>query len=777
MSYRDQSLPIKKRVSDLLSQMNVTEKISQIGSCFYYDLQTNGQLDMDKANGRLKNGIGQITRLGGASTLTPVELAKTANLLQKSLVEKTRLGIPAIIHDECCSGALSLGGSIFPQMIGLAGTFQPDLAEKMTAEIRQQLRAVGIHQGLAPVLDVARDPRWGRVEETFGEDPLLISQFGVKYIQGLQGDSLKNGVIATGKHFIGHSMSQGGLNCAPVQMGKRTLWDVCLLPFQAAIRDAKIASIMNSYPELDGEVVAASRAILTDLLRRELGFEGLIVSDYEAVSMLYTFHKVTPDKTKAAILALEAGIQVELPTVQCYTELLAEAVEAGEIKMDVIDAAVSGHLQKKFELGLFENPYVDEGKVLEIYETPGQRDLASQIAHKSMVLLTNNGVLPLSKSIRTLAVIGPNADDCRCLAGDYTYPAMKELQIFQKPENSSFIDVDPTMPCDGLVKFPTVLDSIRTKLPAANVLYARGCDVTSRDTAGFDQALDITRQADAAVLVLGDKSGLIENCTCGETRDSSDLKLSGVQADLAKAVIALGKPVVVVLISGRPLAIPEITESASAVLEAWIPGEEGGSAVADTLFGDYNPGGKLAITIPHSVGQVPIFYNHKPSGSSSLWYTNYVNETVKPLFPFGHGLSYTQFEYADLKISKSTASANEVVDISCSVTNVGQAAGDEVVQLYIQDEYASLPRPVKELKGFKRITLQPGQKETLVFHLPVNILAFYDADLKLAVEAGTISIMLGSSSADIRLNGQFEIVGAEKQWVKDRVYICPVDVK
>ena len=418
---------IEQRVNKLLSQMTLDEKLAQMGSYWMFDLQTNGVLDWKKVADKFKHGIGQITRLAGASTLDPINAAKASNSLQKFLIEKTRLGIPAIIHEECCSGAMMLGGTVYPQMLGLASTFQPELAEAMTTAVRKQLLAIGARQGLAPVLDVARDPRWGRVEETFGEDPTLVSHFGMAYIKGLQTDNLAQGVLATGKHFIGHSLSQGGLNCAPVHMGMNEVYDVYLAPFQAAIRDAKLASVMNAYPELDGEVVAASHRILTDLLRGQLGFDGLVVSDYEAVIMLHNFHKVAVNAACAAGMALNAGIEVELPSIVCYGEPLKSALESGDINLELVDISVGRHLKKKFELGLFENPYVDEGRVLESFETSQQRKLARDIACKSIILLKNDGLLPLPKTIRTLAVIGPNANESRNQLGDYSYTAMRHL--------------------------------------------------------------------------------------------------------------------------------------------------------------------------------------------------------------------------------------------------------------------------------------------------------------------------------------------------------------
>ena len=768
---------IDQRLKSILSQMTLDEKLAQLGSYWMYELQTKGELDQGKIASKLKHGIGQITRLAGASTLDPCSAAEAANRLQKFLVEETRLGIPAILHEECCCGALMLGGTMYPQMLGLAATFQPELAQSMTTAIRSQLLAIGARQALAPVLDIARDPRWGRVEETFGEDPTLASHFGVAFIKGLQGESLAEGVLATGKHFIGHSFSQGGLNCAPVHMGWQEVYEVYMAPFQAAIRLASLGAVMNAYPELDGEVVAASRHILTDILRHELGFDGLVVSDYEAVSMLHNFHHIASDKSMAACLALDAGIDVELPTVNCYGEPLRAALEAGDISIETVDRSVRCHLERKIELGLFEYPYVEEGRALEVFETPQNRALARQIARQSMVLLKNDGSLPLQKTHKRIAVIGPNANDGRNQLGDYSYSAMKELHEQRSLPDSSFANVDTTWIDAHKIRVTTVLEGIRAAVSEeTEVLYNKGCEILDDDRTGFEEAVKVAQQADIVILVLGDRSGLTPDCTTGETRDSADLRLPGVQESLAKTIIGTGKPVVVVLINGRPYAIPWLAENANAILEAWLPGEEGGAAIVDILFGDANPGGKLPISFPRTVGQVPVFYSSKPSGTGSFWYKEYVDKKVTPLYPFGYGLSYTEFKFEDLAISPKSAAVGESVDISLTVTNTGPVEGDEVVQLYIRDEFASVPRPTKELKGYVRVRLLPGEKKSIFFHLLVNQIAFYDTTLNLVLEAGKISVMVGSSSDDIRLTGEFEITGASKMPIQERLFFCPVDV-
>ena len=772
------SKQIKQQVQKLIAGMTLEEKAAQVGSYWVYELQTNNALDPQKMAARLGSGIGQISRNAGASTQRPLEAARSANKIQKYLKENTRLGIPAIIHEECCSGLMSAGSTIFPQVIGLASTFQPELAGRMTDMIRKQTRAIGSHQGLAPVLDVGRDPRWGRIEETFGEDPLLVSRFGVEYIRGLQSDDLSAGVMATAKHFVGHSFSQGGLNCGPVHMGKQELWDIFLAPFQAAIEDASLASVMNAYPELDGEVVAASRRILTDLLRDTLGFDGLVVSDYEAIDMIHNYHRMAQSKREAAIKAIRAGIDVEMPAVSCYGEPLIQAVKDGELPLETLELSVSRHLQKKFELGLFENPYVDEGSVLSVYETPENRRLAYELACESMVLLKNDGCLPIEKSIHRLAVIGPNAASVRCMAGDYSYTATAGLLAFLKQPGTVFETMSSEVADDPTVQVVSVLEGIKQHASAGTVIqYAAGCGILGDDESGMEEAIKVASAADQVVLVLGGQSGLTLNCTTGEFRDATDLGLPGMQTRLAEKILATGKPVVIVLIDGRPVAMPELVEKAGAVLEAWVPGEEGGMAVAAALFGDVNPGGKLPLSIPRSAGQVQVYYNHKPSGMRSNIFGDYYNEPVRPLFFFGHGLSYTTFEYSDLSVSAAEAKTGEQLTIACTVKNSGPVAGTEVVQLYCRDMYASVPRPVKELKGFARVKLQPGESRRVEFHLPVDMLAFYNLDLKLSLEPGDVEIMLGSSSEDIRLTGGFKITGAAPVELKKRVYICPVEIK
>ena len=761
-AYRDPTRPVEERVGDLLSRMTLDEKLAQLSAVWVYELLEDVTFSKAKAQPLIGNGSGQITRVAGAANVGPVASAELTNSIQKFLVENTRLGIPAIIHEECCSGYMAQGATCFPQIIGIASTWEPELVEEMTTVIRTQMKAVGAHQGLSPVLDVTRDPRWGRVEETFGEDPYLTSRMGVAYVKGLQGPGLNHGIIATGKHFVGYGMSDGGMNWAPVHMPQRELHEVYLMSFEAAVKEAGLASIMNAYHELDGIPCGASRELLTELLREQWGFDGIVVSDYFAINMLANYHHIAKDKDEAATLALEAGIDIELPSTDCYGDPIRQAVQSGVIAESLVDEVVSRILRMKFLLGLFENPYVKTEGITEVFDTAEQRALARRLAQKSIVLLKNEGdLLPLKKDLSSIAVIGPNADSIRNILGDYAYPP--HIEIMQHMAETRAIDtpVPEKMELgDIYVPMLSVLEGIKGRVPpGTQVYYAKGCDVTDPSGEGFAEAIEAARMSDVAVVVVGGKSGLTPDCTCGEFRDRADLGLPGVQGDLVRAIYETGTPTVVVLINGRPYAIPWIAEHIPAVVEAWLPGEEGGEAVADVLFGDYNPGGKLPITFPRAVGQIPTFYAHKPSGGRSFLYGDYVSLSAKPLFPFGYGLSYTRFEFDNLRVEPEQVAADGEVTISVDVKNVGERQGDEVVQLYVHDVVSSVTRPVKELKGFRRITLEPGEAKTVTFTLFVSQLRFYNRDMAFVVEPGAVEVMVGSSSDDIHLTGEFEVVG------------------
>jgi beta-glucosidase len=783
--YRDSALPTDQRLDDLHSRMTLDEKLAQIGCVWSSRLLAQGAFDVAAARELLAHGIGHVTRIGGATVLGPRESAKLTNAVQRFLVEETRLGIPAIVHEESCAGYTAKGATCFPQAIGLAATFAPGLVERVACVIREQMLAVGARQTLAPVLDVARDPRWGRLEETFGEDPWLIAQMGIAYVRGIQSDRLATGVAATGKHFVGYGASEGGMNWAPAHLGARELRDVYVFPFEAAIRRAGLASIMNAYHELDGVPCGGSRALLSDLLRDELGFDGVVVADYFTVDTLQAYHRVATGKGDAARRALEAGLDVELPALDCFGAPLRDAVERGAVPAAHVDRAVRRLLRIKLELGLFEQPFVDAKAAPLVFDTAPQRSLARELGRKSIVLLRNEaGLLPLSKTLRRLAVIGPSASSIRVLQGDYHYPAHLEIVFGAIREDAHApapreargrprVDLGEHFP-----RMVSLLDGIRAAVsPATEVLVERGCDLLDPAEDAIPAAAAVAREADAAIVCVGGRSGLVDGCTSGESVDRCTLGLPGAQQALVEAVASTGVPTAVVLVDGRPLAIPWIAEHVGAVLHAWVPGEEGGHAVADVLFGDADPGGRLPVSMPRSVGQVPVFYGHKPSGGRSHWKGTYADGQVTPLFPFGHGLSYARFAYANLTLSRAEAGVDDVVEVGCEVTNVADRGGEEVVQLYVQDVVGSVTRPVKELRGFVRLALAPGETARVVFELAVRALAFHDVSLRRVVEPGAIDVMVGASSDDLRLTGRFEIAGATVEVGRDVAFATPVRVE
>jgi len=765
--YRDASAAIDERVRDLLARMTTDEKLAQLGGVWTTSLLEGGAFSIARAKQELRLGTGHVTRLAGASLLTPRECAELANSIQRFLVQETRLGIPTLVHEESCAGFSARGATQFPQAIGLASTWNPALLEEMTRVIRAQMRAVGAHQALAPVLDLARDPRWGRTEETFGEDPYLVARLGVAYVRGLQGTDLRDGIAATGKHFIGYGASEGGMNWAPAHLGRRELLERYALPFEAAIREAGLATMMNAYHEIDGQPCGASREILDELLRDVLGFQGTVVSDYYTVQTLLTYHRIVSDKAEAARRALEAGIDVELPALDCMGEPLREALAAGRCDPALVDRAVARTLRLKFSLGLFERPFVEADAAPAVFDTPPQRALARRLAQQSIVLLQNRGtLLPLDPAIRRLAVIGPSAESVRLLQGDYHYPTHLEIM---------FKGVDLS---DCCVPHVSVLDGIRRAVsPTTEILVARGCDTTGTATVGFSEATAVARSADAAILVLGGRSGLVDGCTSGESIDRAELGLPGVQEALVRAVAATGTPLVVVVIDGRPLALPGIAELAAALVLAWLPGEEGGAAVADVLFGAVSPSGRLPVSLPRAVGQLPVFYGHKPSGGRSHWRGAYVDLPTQPLFPFGHGLSYTRFDYGALTLAQTRLPASGVLETSIEVANAGERPGDEVVQLYLHDLVGSSTRPVAQLAGFERVTLAAGETRRVSFRVDLGQLAFYDPQMALVVEPGAVEVMVGASSQDIRARETFEITGPRRVLRRDEIRPTQVSVR
>ncbi|MDE0115710.1 MAG: glycoside hydrolase family 3 C-terminal domain-containing protein [bacterium] len=758
--YRDPSVAIDDRVADLLGRMTLEEKVAQLGTVWLTALVQDEAFDADRAAEQLADGIGQVTRIGASTGLLANESAGLGNDIQRVLVERTRLGIPAVIHEEGVGGFLHRGATTFPQGLGLAATWDVDLMAEVAEVIRTQMTAVGARHNLSPVLDVARDPRWGRVEETYGESPELCARMGVAYVKGLQTDNLANGVVCTGKHFLGYGYSLGGRNQAPVHLGDRELREVYAEPFAAAIREAGLASIMNSYSSIDGVPVAASRAMLTDLLRGELGFAGTVVADYFAVMQLHFNHMTAADPAESAIQALSAGLDIELPALDCYKHLPAAVLE-GRIDESIIDESCARVLAQKIQLGLFENPYVDTDAALAVFDTPDQRALACRAAAEGVILLKNDGVLPLNPSISKVAVIGPHADDPRLLQGDYHYPA--HLEIIYLNRSAEMLEAMEALGMEqGVDQLPeaggtfspgphftphvTPLEGLRAALPHTEIIHAVGCADTGDDASGIEEAVAAAESADVAIVCVGARSGLVADATVGEARDATDLGLPGVQSQLVALIAATGTPMAVVVISGRVHTLEAASAAANALIWSILPGEEGGSAIAQVLTGEVNPSGRLPVTLPLHVGQIPLHHDMRRRGDRSEFYGSYVDRDTDALYWFGHGLSYTTFGYGELSVV--AGSTTEATTVSVPVANNGQHDGDEVVQLYVTDEVASVARPIRELIGFARVAIPADESRTVTFTVHPSRLAFHGLHMALATEPGSFTFRIGGSSFD-----------------------------
>jgi beta-glucosidase len=771
---------MQQRIASLLSQMTLDEKLAQLGSLWVYELLTDLEVDAQKISSMLAHGIGQITRVAGASGLLPGQAAELANQIQHYLIEQTRLGIPAIIHEECCAGYMAPGATSFPQAIGVASTWEPELVEQMATVIRKEMKAVGAHQALSPVLDITRDPRWGRVEETFGEDPYLVAQMGTAYIRGFQGTDGILELVATAKHFVGYGLPEGGMNWAPAHIPQRELREVFLYPFEAAVKNAKLQSVMNAYHELDGIPCGANKELLHDILRDEWGFDGLVVSDYFTIEEFVRTHQLVTNSEDAAVLGLEAGIDVELPTWNYYRHPLKSALEKGAISVDLVDRSVKRILEMKFKLGIFEKPYVDPELASTSFRNPLDLALSTQIARKSIILLKNEAhALPLLPDLNSIAVIGPSAHSARNMLGDYAFVCHVENTLDMMEDGNVFDTAipDKIASVDSLDQVPTILDFIRDKVAAdVDIHFSEGCAINDADTSGFAEAVRAAQEAEVAILFLGGRSGLVESSTCGEARDRADLNLPGVQQQLLEAVHATGTPTILVLVNGRPLTVTWADEHIPAILEVWLPGEEGAQAVVDVLFGDENPGGKLPITVPRHVGQVPIYYAHKPSGGKSHWRSKYVNLSNQPLYPFGFGLSYTKFDLKNLAVDRDTFAAGEQIRLSVEITNIGDRSGDEVIQVYGRDLASSVTRPVKQLIGFKRLSLAPEESKRVTFILHANQFGFYNHGMDFVLEPGDIVLMVGTSSADIAQRTEITISGEETIIGENKVFFSKVSM-
>ncbi|MGJ5815282.1 glycoside hydrolase family 3 N-terminal domain-containing protein [Paludibaculum fermentans] len=746
-AYKNPKLTPERRTKDLLGRMTLEEKAAQMICVWQKKAETlvdaDGRFDPAKARAAFRkgHGLGQVGRPSDAGPgLDARRMAELTNAIQRFFVEESRLGIPVVFHEECLHGQAAVGGTSFPQPIGLGATFDPALVESLYTMTALEARSRGAHQALTPVVDVARDPRWGRVEETFGEDPFLVSRMGIAAVRGFQGDVTfrdKTRLIATLKHFAAHGQPESGMNCAPANVSERVLRETFLYPFEQAIRHGGAISVMPSYNEIDGVPSHANRWLLRDVLRKEWGFQGYTVSDYYAIWELSDRpdthgHFLAGDKKQACALAVEAGVNIELPEPDCYLHLV-ELVRKGVLKEAQLDELVAPMLLWKFRLGLFDDPYVDPEFAASVAGCEAHRPVALQAARETVTLLKNEGsLLPLdAAALKTIAVIGPNGD--RPLLGGYS----------GKPEYCS-----------------TVLEGVRARVGASvKVLYSEGCRITQPGSWNQDEVLPsdpaedrqliaaavrTARKADVIILAIGgNEQTSREAWSLNHMGDRTSLDLIGRQDELVRALLALGKPIVALLFNGRPLSIREVAQSVPAILECWYLGQETGTAVAEILFGDVNPSGKLPITIPRSAGHIPAYYNHKPSARRG-----YLFDDVSPLFAFGFGLSYTAFEFSAPRLSKKSIRRDGSTRLSVDVTNTGTRDGTEVVQLYIRDQVSSVTRPVKELKGFQRVSLQPGETRTVHFEITPELLAFWDVNMRYTVEPGAFDLMTGNSSRD-----------------------------
>ncbi|MEE2049832.1 beta-glucosidase family protein [Nocardiopsis tropica] len=776
MGHSDANLSAGERASLLISQMTAEEKVAQLAGVLPTAIGAPDRMTRNSLDAHLSAGIGHICSVGTAVG-DAASFARLTNEVQRYLADHTRLAIPAILHNETLNGVQGEAFTSFPTAIGLAATWDPERIREMADLIRRQLRATGVRQALAPVLDVARDARWGRIHETYGEDVLLASVFGVAYVQGLQGHDLRNGVIATAKHFLGYSVTEGGQNMAASHLGPRELRDVHAAPFEAAIRAAGMRSVMNSYSEIDGAPVATSRAILTDLLREELGFDGTVVSDYR--SLFYIVHRQgAGDRDSVAEAALHAGLDVELPEPFAYGRELAERLARGDVDEAAVDRAVHRTLTHKFELGLFENPYaLGEPEELRALASSG-RGLSREITDASVTLLKNNGALPLIPSLKTVAVIGPHADTVMSGFANYTHPPFLETlrgimtgesrmagmeQALSNPDPEKQAEMrkkiealsrlDPEAVARKNYGAKTLADALRELLPEAAVATTPGVGVLDDEPSDIDQALKLAEDADLVVVALGGRSAAFAGrATEGEGSDSATLELPSCQVDLVERLAALGKTMVGVLYMGKPYAIGSIEGEFDAIITGYIPGPEGGAALASALVGETNPSGKLPFTIPRHAGQVPLYYAQKVGSgqrrTSADQFAGYVNMENAPLYPFGHGLSYTSFEVSVLSVVPP-ADTSGVIRGTVAVRNSGGAAGTEVVQIYASAPARLITRPERQLVAFARVDLAPGERRMVEFEVDMQQLGYSCEDGRFVVDPGEYTVRAGASSEDL----------------------------
>ena len=758
--YENPALAVEERVSALLSQMTLEEKVGQMLTSLgwpMYERQGNTiRLTEQLVREIEEYHTGSLwgfmradpwTQRTLTTGLTPALAAKASNMLQKYAIEHGRLGIPLFLAEECPHGHMAIGTTVFPTSIGQASTWNPELIRRMGSAIANEASAQGAHIGYGPVLDLARDPRWSRVEETYGEDAYLNGVMGTALVKGFQGEfpGDKGKVIATLKHFAAYGWTEGGHNGGSAHVGNREMEEAIYPPFREAVA-AGALSVMSSYNEIDGIPCTANSDLLTGLLKERWQFKGFVVSDLYAIGGLRE-HGVADTDYAAAVKAVNAGVDSDLGT-NVYAGQLVDAVKKGDVQETVINKAVSRILALKFHMGLFDHPFVDERKPEQVVASTEHLELAREVARQSIILLKNeNELLPLNKKMKTIAVIGPNADNVYNMLGDYTAPQSESSVV-------------------------TLLDGIRQKVSNdTHIIYAKGCAVRDSSKVGFQEAIEAARQSDVVVMVMGGSSARdfsskyeetgaakvsdshISDMESGEGYDRSTLELLGRQRELIREMGKLNKPIVLVLIKGRPLLLEDIEAEVDAIVDAWYPGMQGGNAIADVLFGDYNPAGRLTISVPRSVGQLPVYYNTKRKGNRS----KYIEEEGTPRYPFGYGLSYTSFNYSDLRAEVVESEDSCLVNISVKVRNEGSRDGDEVVQLYLRDEVASFTTPFKQLRGFQRIHLKVGETKEITFRLDKKSLALYMQNEEWAVEPGRFTLMLGGSSEQIYQQKEIEI--------------------
>ncbi|EFC82595.1 glycoside hydrolase family 3 N-terminal domain-containing protein [Parafrankia sp. EUN1f] len=805
----DRNLSPEVRASALLPSLTTEEKAQQITGVMPIGLVGVNGLIEAQAQQRLGLGIGHVAPLGMLGHKTPLQLAKAVNEIQRFLVTRTRLGIPAIFHVEALNGVVAAGLTSFPTGIGLAATWNPDGVEEMAGVLGRQARATGHTYVLSPVMDVARDARWGRVHETYGEDPYLVSAMSVAFVRGMQGDDLREAVIATGKHFLGYGVTEGGQNMARTMAGPRELYEVYARPFEAAIKIAGLRGIMNSYSTVDGVPVGASRELLTTLLRERLGFTGTVVSDYDTVGHLHRRLNVASDAAGAGRLALAAGLDVELPVAVGYGATLAREVERGAVPTEQLDQAAWRVLRDKFALGLFDRPYADEDPV--VIQTVAREglELSHRLARQSVTLLANDGgVLPLSRDVRRIAVIGPHADSPALAFPAYTYPgalqmvdAMRSGASAALPGTEHFVSEVPDeaiqqimdelaeplgIPIDDYVRkyygARSLAEAVRSACPGAEVTVSAGCGVADDEPADIPAAVESARGADVVILALGGRAGwFIPHRTEGEGSDTADIALPARQVELVRAVVASGARCVGVVNSGRPMALADVVDLLPAIVYGYYGGQHAATALAEVLFGVVSPGGKLPVSIPRHSGQVPV-HAGQPTGSGYRrtdqdFHSGYLDLPSTPLFAFGHGLTYTTFDYSDLVVDPAEVDGEGTVTVTFTVRNTGGRAGDEVAQVYLADQATGVTRPAQELVGFTRLTLSPGAASTVEVSLPMSQLGYVGLDGRFGLEPGPVGVLVGSASDDVRLRGEFEVVGDTTVLEGRRSYLSHVTVR